>query len=678
MKTSIHRGLHRACRRRDERGAVAVVAAATSLLLVAVAALTVDIGMQRVARTDMQSLADVVALDLALELGSRTVDEFENQAPTIETLAMESRDRNKGTVGSVPSLSTTLGRIDANGDFQELFDDAVPTAVQVAARTSVDFAFGIATSGSAERSAVSQQTEDTACFELGSFAAALDLGDSVLGPFADFLGLGTELELVNYEALASADVSLLGIAAAPAIGSPTALLDPSGVSVGTLIEASIYALQHNEDAGSAENNAAIAVLNGLLETDSGLDLDGTVAIADVVSVDAGDSAALSAGLNVLELIGPSLALANDDSFLDVAVPIDLSSLGLGAGSLTVSAIQGPRFACGHPWPTPDDSCTVVKTGGGACARQSQVSIALVLEESTIPLIDLSGFAPVSAGVTATVGPISLAGGVGNGKGVLSSVDSCGPPDQITVSTRSGLLGVELEVPITLGGSVAVDLSVLPTALQNLVGNVLNLPGLLSGLLGGFEYQYRAYRLTATIDEVGATLRASSEGTTSAEAAQLESPTNDRPGAPVRVPESPQPLSLGDLAVPSSLLSGGVTVALTYEWRRRSTTIAGIPTGSWSDWKKSTDGAPPGSSSGPLFSGDLSGLATLSAPLLGTVDVAISSSLNQVIAGLNNQVIDTVNDILGDTLLPLLGLSGSGMDLYSVSRPLCGGPPQLVG
>ena len=62
-------------RRRDERGAVAVLTAALLTALVVMAAFVVDIGMQRVARRDMQALADVVALDL-----SRELDESQREA----------------------------------------------------------------------------------------------------------------------------------------------------------------------------------------------------------------------------------------------------------------------------------------------------------------------------------------------------------------------------------------------------------------------------------------------------------------------------------------------------------------------------------------------------------------------------------------------------------------------
>ncbi|MFL6156446.1 MAG: pilus assembly protein TadG-related protein, partial [Marmoricola sp.] len=72
-------------RRRNEQGVVAVVVAiVTCFTLIPIAALAVDIGVQRVARRDAQSVADVVALDLARQLDGRT---YAQLSPTMQTLA---------------------------------------------------------------------------------------------------------------------------------------------------------------------------------------------------------------------------------------------------------------------------------------------------------------------------------------------------------------------------------------------------------------------------------------------------------------------------------------------------------------------------------------------------------------------------------------------------------------
>ena len=63
----------RRLRRRDESGAVAlVVALVTVAVVLPIAAMGVDLGMQRVARRDMQAIADMVALDMSRHLDGQT------------------------------------------------------------------------------------------------------------------------------------------------------------------------------------------------------------------------------------------------------------------------------------------------------------------------------------------------------------------------------------------------------------------------------------------------------------------------------------------------------------------------------------------------------------------------------------------------------------------------------
>jgi Flp pilus assembly protein TadG len=107
------RGLRR--RGRDERGVVAITLALIScFVLIPLAALAVDIGVQRVARTDMQSLADMVALDLARGLdGKTTASQWAAKSPLLQQRAEASRDRNDTTVGHPPTVAAELGTFDA-------------------------------------------------------------------------------------------------------------------------------------------------------------------------------------------------------------------------------------------------------------------------------------------------------------------------------------------------------------------------------------------------------------------------------------------------------------------------------------------------------------------------------------------------------------------------------------
>ncbi len=205
-------------RDRDERGAVAVfVAVVLSLLLVA-SAFAVDLGMQRAARADMQAVADAVALDLARELDGRTATEL----GTLQTAADASRDRNEATsLGSTPAVTPELGVVNpATGAFTPVAGGVVPNAVRVTASTVVDFAFGVAPDGGAQRSAIAMANPD-ACLRLGSTLLDLQSGNSVLlnAVLGDILGGSLNLTAVSYQGLAGAEVTLADLAVALGAGT---------------------------------------------------------------------------------------------------------------------------------------------------------------------------------------------------------------------------------------------------------------------------------------------------------------------------------------------------------------------------------------------------------------------------------------------------------------------------
>ena len=154
--------------RRDERGAVAVVAAAAVALMVAMAAFAVDLGMQRVVRSDIQALVDIVSLDAARLLDGRTALQIENGDAThdpLDEVVAASQAANDDTLGSVVTLEVTLVDMTTNtlgervpvtnssGDPIAVAANVVPDAVFVRATGEVDFAFAPG-SGRATRDAL--------------------------------------------------------------------------------------------------------------------------------------------------------------------------------------------------------------------------------------------------------------------------------------------------------------------------------------------------------------------------------------------------------------------------------------------------------------------------------------------------------------------------------------------
>lgn len=409
-------------RERDEDGAAALLLAVVLTVVLLVSAFVVDLGMQRVARSDMQALADVVALDLARELDGRSVADLEGP---VRTAAAESLARNGATVGDQPTLDVELGELDGldgpdGEDFRVLTGAAVPSAVRVSATTAVGFAFGGLTgrdAGDATRSAVAEASGG-ACFQLGSYAAALDTADSaLLGPLLSALGSNVALTVADYHAIAAADVDLLALLGVElAAGTLEELVDGSRlVGLGDFYLAVAEVLQRESG-----RTAAVGLLETIAASVGGLGL--RIPVADLLSLGTGGSAGLDATLNVLDLVTAAAAVANGEHAVDVpGIGVDLGPLADLAATLTI--IEPPRLACGRP----GDPAAVATT--------SQVALGL-----TARALDLD-LGPLLRTEVALRGDVRLA----SAEGRLTEV-RCDPPG-ITVAVSDGLLTIDLELRV---------------------------------------------------------------------------------------------------------------------------------------------------------------------------------------------------------------------------------------
>lgn len=323
----------------DEDGAVAPFVAVLATVLILMAAFAVDLGMQRVARRDMQALADVISLDLVRALEGRTVSEVTSaSSPSFQDLAEAARDRNEGSLGDEPAISYRLGELDATGAFVELTGSGdVPTAVEVTAGTAVDFAF-TSGSGSVSRSAVAEGVPN-ACFSTASFAARANLNDSFwLGPLLDVLGTEVSLDLADLQGLASADISLLGLVGTDLVAGGYDELLTTEVSLAGFILAVADVLE-------AESGETAEVL--LLESLVTAGIGGlTLQLGEILDLGTGAASALDATVNVLDLVSTGIFVANGDSIIDVP---DLNIGVPGVTNLTgaVTLGQRPTIACGR-------------------------------------------------------------------------------------------------------------------------------------------------------------------------------------------------------------------------------------------------------------------------------------------------------------------------------------------
>lgn len=435
--------------RRDERGAAAViVGVALTLVLLIIAAFAVDIGMQRTARRDMQALADVVALDLARNLDGRTSAQL---ASTMDAQMAKSLARNGDTLGSAPDLDWDLGEL-RNGSFVEVASADVPSAVRVRADTTVDFAFrsftGVAT-GAASRDAVAQ-SEESACFRIGSFIASLDSSQgTLLNPLLNaLLGSSLNLNLVSYQGLATTNISLLSLVEVGGLGVGTVdeLLQLDNLSVGKLFIAAARVL---DSQGKLAQANILRAINIAAATPS-------IAIGSLINAAPSDSAALDSTINVLDLVTAAALVANEGHAVNVP-NLGISLPGVVSTTTSLTVIEAPRQGCKN-----------------RPAETAQVRLRVT---ATIPAhsLNVSILGLANVGVSLDETKVTLDLDVGRAIATLASVHcNAAGPDFVKVALSSSVVG-NINVNASLGAHVKVSVPLLGSG--GLLGQILSLLGL---------------------------------------------------------------------------------------------------------------------------------------------------------------------------------------------------------
>lgn len=335
--------------RRDERGAVAAMTAIMLTVIVGMAAFAVDLGMQRVVRSDMQALADVVALDAARLLDGRKAGAIRAGTGDPEALAtvVTASAARHSTLGDVDGVTghlvylaegpngEQLPKRDAAGALVTVADDQLPEAVYVVASGSVDFSFAPG-SGGATRSALGIASS-AACFTLGSYAASLEPGAATFyGNLLKPLVGATTLGLVGYQGLATARIALIDILSAPSIGVGTVdgILAAPEVTVGDFYLAMAHALQGDGQVLEATvlQTAATKAVGGLV-----IDLGGLFGLTT-----ASDSV-LETRFNALDLLVGAAFLASGQNL--VMSPLQAGNPAVGATNTTLKIIELPQRAC---------------------------------------------------------------------------------------------------------------------------------------------------------------------------------------------------------------------------------------------------------------------------------------------------------------------------------------------
>ncbi|MDX2290553.1 MAG: TadG family pilus assembly protein [Hyphomicrobiaceae bacterium] len=366
--------------RADKSGNVAIMFAASLPVLFATAAIGVDAGYLFTERRSAQGAVDLAAIAAAADLGNA-------EAAARATLTAND-------VGDIQSLIVTRGRYvaDPGRHHTERFEPGVApfnaVAVELATQRPYFFARTFL-SGEADITVRSIGVSSSAAtFSVGSRLLALrgGLANKLLEAL---IGGSIELSVMDYEALANADISLgdqldalageVGITA----GTYDDVLD-AHVTVRDWLRAAAAVSGRNGDSAA---QAALEVLaNGTMAGSLVLPLDQMIALGPFGALAIGQpSQGLGATFNALELLTTSAQVANGDR--QVALDLGASVPGIASLRLELAIGERPQYgtwaAAGLPQATVYTAQTRVRllaeVGGGSVLPGVSVRLPIAID-----------------------------------------------------------------------------------------------------------------------------------------------------------------------------------------------------------------------------------------------------------------------------------------------------------
>jgi uncharacterized membrane protein len=318
-------GPDRRPRLRRDRGAVLSFVALTLPIVILMTAFAVDLGRQRSSRRTMQARADIIALDLVRLADGRTEDQI---LPGAQSEMVASAQRNEVDPAKI---DFEFGTWDQGSGFIGTLGTGVPNAVRVTSAEELDYYFRPG-SGSTTRSAIATLgDEPSAEFLMGSTLVAVNpASNTIIGQVLSSVIPGADL--IGYEGLANAQVTLGDLAVALGAGSVDELLGMT-VTFEELVIASADALE-----GQGGSVAGVTALDQLVALGiQGFDVQvGELLGAGNMSTDAG----LDSRVSIPQLLLAGVGVADGTHTITIP-PSVLNVAGLAGVTLELSVIEGP-------------------------------------------------------------------------------------------------------------------------------------------------------------------------------------------------------------------------------------------------------------------------------------------------------------------------------------------------
>ncbi len=346
-----------------------LVQAAMTLGIAAILLVGLDLGYLFFMKRELQKTADLAALAAAPHVQA-------SSCASAQTVALEHVTHN--LEGYTPTV--VCGRWDPAYAVEAHFNagETEFNAVRVGFSATPPALLPLDMDRTIAVTAVASIDPPVAAFTVGSRLLRLEAG-SLLPSILGVLGVGlSDVDILSYQGLSNASITPAGLLEALGIpvttdldvGTLNALADIQNLSLGTLLNASLTALQAQGDAANAQA-ALLSHLIAHLSADAlatEIPLFGNDDTPGVLlGLDNTGSSALDAEVNLLSLAGTALSVANGSHL--VALPeLSIPLLGVEARA---SVVEPPAVGIG---------------GIGTVARTAQIRLYLRAQTDEIPLV----------------------------------------------------------------------------------------------------------------------------------------------------------------------------------------------------------------------------------------------------------------------------------------------------
>lgn len=428
--------------RERQRGAIGVMAAGTLLLALICLALVIDTGRLYYEQRKLQRVVDMAALEAASQGGLCGLPSG------VQGYVTTSAARNGFVPATGDSLVATLGSVTFDGGYgsassRRTFiaggDPADSVRVQATHTVPSSLLLNVASlfSGASSNTVLSAQAvgRRTAMAGISAGSGVLSL-DSTNSPLLNallggLLGTTINLDLVTYQGIAGANVSLLAL---------SQQLKAAGVNlelgkIDSLLGANVTAAQLLQAMVNAADASQLANVNTSLLRTALANINvptANLTLGQILSVVAPDSVrdtALNAGVNLLDLLMATAMVANKNN----AVNVDLKGKNIAGVVPTVKlqVISPPTIAIGYPG---KDSAGNWRT----VAKNAQVQMIVGANANLLGL-NLVNLA------------LNLRVGVAEGYAALDSIQcgGVGQPTTVNVKARPGVASANIDANVSL-------------------------------------------------------------------------------------------------------------------------------------------------------------------------------------------------------------------------------------